>query len=147
MLGGSPIKVAVPCRLLETAIAIIMFTGLILSLLAKDNAIGATIKTVATFSTKAEIMPVKRQIKSTAHAVFLALSTMISAIYVGTRLLIKISATKSVPTKIPITFQLIAFKASLGETASNNKRSKATTTDINVLFLSKKQKVYKLKQR
>jgi hypothetical protein len=115
MLGGSPIKVAAPCRLLHTAIAIIIFKGLILSFFANDIAMGATIKTVATFSTKAEIKLVNKQMDNTAQAVFLARLTIISARYAGTRLNIKTSATASIPTNIPITFQLTERNASRGE--------------------------------
>src|SRR3990167_3144725 len=140
MLGGSPIKVAHPCKLLDMAIAIIMLVGLIFSFLAKDKAIGATIKTVATFSTNAEIKPESAQIKSIDQAVFLALSTIISAIYAGTRLSIKISATTNVPTNIPITFQLMAKNASLGLITPNKTKSRAPITAMGVLFLGKKTK-------
>ena len=114
ILGGSPIRVAVPWRLLETAMANIILVGLIFSLRARARAMGATIRTVATFSTKAEINPVRAQIYKIAQQVFLARSTISSARYAGTRLSIKTSATASVPTNIPITFQLIARNASFG---------------------------------
>jgi hypothetical protein len=91
--------------------------GFIFNFLAKDKAMGATIRTVATFSTNAEIKPVRRQMNNIAQAVFLALSTITSARYAGTRLSIKISATSKVPTNIPITFQLTAINASLKEIA------------------------------
>ena len=56
----SPTKVAAPCRLDDTAIAMIKGTGLVFSFLQISSAIGATIKTVATLSTNAEMIPAKR---------------------------------------------------------------------------------------
>lgn len=79
MLGGSPIRVAVPWRLLETAMAIIIWTGFIFNFFARERAMGATIKTVATFSTNAEMNPVNKQINKIDQAVFLARFTIISA--------------------------------------------------------------------
>jgi hypothetical protein len=114
-----------------------MFTGLIFNLFASEKAIGATIRTVATFSTRAEIKPVRRQINSIAQAVFFALSTMTSAICAGIRLSIKMSATISVPMNIPITFQLMAKKACLGEIALRSKRAAEPQTAIKVLFVEK----------
>jgi hypothetical protein len=134
MLGGSPIKVAVPCKLLDIAIPIIILTGLILIFLASANAIGATIKTVATFSTKAEIKPVSKQINNMAQHVFFDLSTIISAIYAGTLLSIKISATTSVPTKIPMTFQFMAKNASCQETVRVIIRTALERTATRVLL-------------
>ena len=140
MLGGSPIKVAVPCRLLDMAMAIIMFTGLISSFFANARAMGATIKTVATFSTKAEIKPVKIQIKSIAHPVLFDLSTISSAKKAGTLLLIKLSARANVPTKMPITFQFIEKKASLVEIAPVNISNSAPVIATYILLLGQAMK-------
>ena len=53
----SPTNVAAPCRFDETAMDMIMGTGLMPIRLAMARATGATIRTVATLSTKADIMP------------------------------------------------------------------------------------------
>ena len=66
MLGGSPTKVAVPSRFDITASPIINGTGFSLSLRERAKAIGAITKTVATFSTKIEMMPVMVRINTTA---------------------------------------------------------------------------------
>src|SRR3989338_4197163 len=128
MLGGSPIKVAVPCRLEDIAIAIIMFIGFILIFFANDNAMGATIRTVATFSTKAEMKPVNAHVASMAQEVFLVLFTILSAMYAGPRLSMNIFATIKVPTKMPMTFQLIAKKASFKDIVPTRTRSAAPPT-------------------
>jgi len=69
----SPTKVAAPCRFEETAIAITLGTGDIFSFFAMVTATGATIKTVATLSTKAEIIPANKakDIMATLHWVSL----------------------------------------------------------------------------
>ena len=56
----SPTRVAAPCRLEDTAMLMIKGTGLVLSFLQISRAMGATISTVATLSTKAEMMPANR---------------------------------------------------------------------------------------
>ena len=55
----SPTRVAAPCRLEETAMDRIMGTGEIFSFLQTAIPTGATMRTVATLSTKAEITPAK----------------------------------------------------------------------------------------
>jgi hypothetical protein len=101
---------------------------------------GATIKTVATFSTNAEINPARIQINNIAQVVFFALSTIISAIYAGNLLSIKISAIINVPTNMPITFQLIEKKASLKEITRLKISRIAADTAIWVLLLGKNMK-------
>jgi len=137
MLGGSPISVAAPCKLLDIAIAIIIFTGFILILCVNVSAIGAIIKTVATFSIKVDMNEVKIHIDKTAQAAFFALSMIISAINAGTLLFIKTSATASMPINIPKTFQFTARKALSGETVLVNKRSTAPLTEIKDLLSGK----------
>ena len=66
MLGGSPTSVAVPSRFDISASPIINGTGLSLSFLERARAIGAITRTVATFSTKIEIIPVIARIRMTA---------------------------------------------------------------------------------
>jgi len=64
--GGSPTKVAVPSRFDITAKPIIKFAGLSFSFLQRAKAIGAITKTVATFSTKMEMIPVIAKIRTIA---------------------------------------------------------------------------------
>ena len=75
---------AVPSRFDMTASPIMKGIGLILSLLHKAKAIGAITKTVATFSTKIEIIPVITRISTTAIPVEGAAFTIQSAIRIGT---------------------------------------------------------------
>ncbi len=111
MLGGSPIIVAVPCRLLLMAMPTSNGTGLIRSLSAKLRAIGATRRTTATFSTDMEIAPASAHKANIALRAVLALSTSHSASTAGTLDSIKNSARTSVPKKRPMTFQLILLKS------------------------------------
>ena len=66
----SPTRVAAPCRLLDTAMAMMSGIGLVLSCLATARPTGATISTVATLSTKAEIRPEKIDSTTAAHWIF-----------------------------------------------------------------------------
>ena len=70
MLGGSPTRVAVPSRFDITASPTIKGTGFNLSFLESARAIGAITSTVATFSTKIEIIPVIARMRITAIPVF-----------------------------------------------------------------------------
>ena len=70
----SPTSVAAPCKLEETAMDRIIGTGLIFSFLQTAMPTGATMRTVATLSMKAEIMPAKRDMKIVTHMTFGALS-------------------------------------------------------------------------
>ena len=63
----SPTSVAAPCRLLETAMAIIKGTELVFSFLQISSATGATIRTVATLSTNAEMIPANSARHTAAH--------------------------------------------------------------------------------
>ena len=58
----SPTSVAAPWRLEETAMLISIPTGLIFSFLQTARPTGATIRTVATLSMKAEMTPANRDI-------------------------------------------------------------------------------------
>ena len=84
MLGGSPTKVAVPSRLDIRARPIIKGTGFSLSFFERARAIGAITRTVATFSTKIEIIPVIARIKITAIPVLGEIATSASAMRAGT---------------------------------------------------------------
>ena len=85
MLGGSPTRVAVPSRFDISASPIINGTGLSFSFLESAMAIGAITSTVATFSTKIEIIPVMARIKTTAIPVLGETVTRASAMRAGTR--------------------------------------------------------------
>ena len=83
MLGGSPTSVAVPCRFEDKHIPRIKGTGETLSLRDTSNAIGATMSTVAIFSTKAEIIPLNADNQMIAQTRLFDLSMIASAIYAG----------------------------------------------------------------
>ena len=89
MLVVSPTRVAAPWRLEETEIAISTGTGEILSLREMASPTGATIRSVATLSTKALTTPAKRLSTVTAHMTFGTLHIIISASLAGMRLSIK----------------------------------------------------------
>ena len=63
----SPTSVAAPCRLEDTAMQMMKGTGLVFSLRQTATATGATIRTVATLSTNAEISPANRLRHTAAH--------------------------------------------------------------------------------
>ena len=65
------------------AIAIIMLRGSIFNFFAKDNAIGAMIRTVATFSMNIERIPVSAHRARMAQAIVLVRLTIDSAIQAG----------------------------------------------------------------
>ena len=67
MLVVSPTSVAAPCRLEDTAMAMITGTGEIFSLRAMARPTGATMSTVATLSTNALMTPAKSASTHTAH--------------------------------------------------------------------------------
>ena len=79
----SPTRVAAPCRLDDTAIAIIIPTGLIFSLREISRAIGAIMSTVATLSIKAETIPANRDSDTMVHFTLGTFSRMMSAISAG----------------------------------------------------------------
>ncbi len=110
MLGGSPIRVAVPCRLEAMARAIRKVTGETFSRRDISRAMGATISTVATFSTKAEMTLVSAQIHSTATPTVEERLTSRAARRAGTRDRMNSSASTSVPAKMPMTFQLMSLR-------------------------------------
>lgn len=101
----SPTKVAAPCRFEETAIAITLGTGDIFSFFAMVTATGATIKTVATLSTKAEIIPANKAKDIMAHFTLGVFAIMISASFEGIFESINKPTTPMVPAIIMITFQ------------------------------------------
>ena len=106
----SPTSVAAPSRLEATAIAMIDGTGLIFSFLAIVRAIGATIRTVATLSTKAEMSPAKTASEMTAHLTFGVFWMILSAIRAGIFDSMKSETSPIVPKIIRITFHSIEAK-------------------------------------
>ena len=84
MLGGSPTSVAVPSRFDITASPTMNIVGFILSFLQRESAIGAMTSTVATFSTKIEMIPVIARIRTIAIPVEGLALTKKSAILAGT---------------------------------------------------------------
>ena len=80
-----------------TASPAIKYVGLSDSFFDKASAIGAITSTVATFSTKIEIMPVIARIKMIAMPVEGARSTIESAIRAGTREYINKAAIAILP--------------------------------------------------
>ena len=63
----SPTRVAAPCRLEETAMEMMKGMGLVFSSFQISMATGAIIRTVATLSTKAEMIPANRLRETAAH--------------------------------------------------------------------------------
>ena len=110
----SPTRVAAPCRLLETAMAMSRGTGLVFSCLATARPTGATISTVATLSTKAEMTPEKTESATAAHWMVGTFCRSFSAIRPGIRLWMKSSTVAMVPASIISTFQLMAPRAADG---------------------------------
>ena len=108
MLVVSPTKVAAPCRLLDTAMAMITGMGLVLIFLATARPTGATISTVATLSTKAEIRPLNRLRATMAHLTLGVIFSSPSAMRAGILLWMNSSTVAMVPASIMRTFQLMA---------------------------------------
>ena len=104
----SPTSVAAPCRFEETAMDRIIGMGEIFSFLQTAIPTGATIRTVATLSTNADMNPENRDMKMMTHITFFALSSSQSAIRFGILDCIKKSTRTMVPPIISRTFQLIA---------------------------------------
>ena len=104
----SPTSVAAPCRLEETAMESTMGTGEIFSSRQIAIATGATIRTVATLSIKAEISPANRDMKIVTVRTLPDFSRRISAIFAGMPLSIKKSTISMVPHIIMSAFQLTA---------------------------------------
>ena len=97
MLVVSPTIVAAPCKLEETAMAINTGTGDIFSFLDMASPTGATIRTVATLSTKALIIPANNARTVTAHFTFGTLDINISARRAGILLSINSVTIPMVP--------------------------------------------------
>ena len=104
----SPTKVAAPCKLEETAIAIIKGTGFVFNFLQISRATGATISTVATLSTNAEIIPAKSAMATAAHLTFGTFSIIKSASNSGILLSMNRATIPIVPAIISKTLKSIA---------------------------------------
>ncbi len=103
--SGIAHQVAAPWRLDDTDIAIMPGTGDIFNFLDIVSATGATIRTVATLSIKAEIIPAKRDREMIAHLTFGILVIIISARSEGIFDSINSETIPIVPAIIIITFQ------------------------------------------
>ena len=97
----SPTRVAAPWRLEETAMAMIMGTGLIFNRLEMAMATGATMRTVATLSTNAA----NRASITTAHLTLGTWARSTSAIRAGIRDSMNSDTMPMVPAIIISTFQ------------------------------------------
>ena len=133
----SPTSVAAPCRLEDTAMAMMTGTGLMSSFLASASATGATISTVATLSTKAEISPANRESATTAHLVLGTFSIMISAISAGMRDSINSTTVPMVPAIISRTFQSMAAGTSAQGRMPSTTKSSADAAAIYARYLPK----------
>src|SRR3989338_2078619 len=101
--GESPIMVAQPWRFDDIAIPIKNGTGFAFNFLDTSNAIGATIRTVATFSTKLDMNPASAHTARSAPPMVFALSTRRVARYAGTPENMNSSESTIVPQNTPRT--------------------------------------------
>ncbi len=104
---ASPTRVAAPCKLEAMATAMTLVTGEIPCFLAILMATGATISTVATLSTKAEMMPENRDKATMAQRTVGVFSRIMSASKAGMRDSMNKETIPMVPAIIKITFQSI----------------------------------------
>ena len=107
---GIPHSVAAPCRLEDMAMVIMLFTGEISSFLQIVIATGATISTVATLSTNAEIRPANSAKDMIAQRTFGIFFIIKSASKEGILDAIKSDTIPIVPPIIISTFQSIENK-------------------------------------
>ena len=119
MLVVSPTSVAAPCRLEDTAMAVSTGTGEIFSFRAIASPTGATIKTVATLSTKALMTPAKSASIETAHLTFGTRAISSSARRSGIRLSMKRATVPIVPASMSSTLKSMARAASRRENSQN----------------------------
>ena len=107
----SPTRVAAPCRLDETAMLMMTGIGEIPSLLHIARPIGATMRTVATLSTKADMTPAKSVSMATAHMVFGTCFIIISDIRRGILLSMNRVTVPMVPAIMSRTLKSMAPNA------------------------------------
>ncbi len=121
---------AAPCRFDAIAMAITLGTGDISSFFEMVMATGATISTVATLSTNADIKPAKTERAIIAHFTSGTLLSIISARREGIPDSIKRSTIPIVPVIIKITFQSISVstspKGSVPEITNKAAEARAT---------------------
>ena len=108
----SPTSVAAPCRLEETAMQITAGTGEIRRRLQMASATGATMSTVATLSTKAEMIPAKRDSATTIQRTECTREMIMSLKRPGIFDSMKRNTVPMVPAIIIMTFQSISRMAS-----------------------------------
>ena len=104
----SPTKVAAPCKLEDTAIAMMPGTGEMLSFLERLSAMGATMSTVATLSTNALTNPANSESAMIAHLTLGILAMRRSASNAGILDSMKSATMPIVPEMTMSTFQSIA---------------------------------------
>lgn len=115
--------------------AIMLGTGEILSFFAMVSATGATIKTVATLSIKADMMPAKSDNEMMAHFTLGVFSMIISARSDGILDSINNETTPIVPAIIRITFQSTAENTILIGRIPSATKSAADAKAIYALYL------------
>ena len=120
----SPTSVAAPCRFDDTAMAMIMPTGLIFCFLAMARAMGAIISTVATLSMKADTNPANSESMMTAHLTLGTFSRSRSASSCGIFDSISSATVPMVPAIISSTLKSMA--GSTFETGSIPETTKIT---------------------
>src|SRR5690606_12681684 len=106
----SPTRVAAPCRLEEMAMAMMLVTGEMPSFSQMVRATGATMRTVATLSTKAEMSTEKRDREIMAHMTLGMRAINRSDSKDGILAAMNKETVPMVPAIIKITFQFMAKK-------------------------------------
>ena len=107
----SPTSVAAPCKLDETAMQMRSATGLVPRRVAMASATGATIRTVATLSTNAEIKPANTDSATATHMTFGVFFSSRSAMRSGIFDVMNSDTVPIVPASIIRMFQLISPSA------------------------------------
>jgi len=133
----SPTSVAAPCRLEAIAIETMLETGDIFNFLAIVKATGATMRTVATLSTNAEMMPAKSDRAMIAHLTLGIFSIMMSARSAGIFDSMKKNTTPMVPAIIRMTFQSTEKKTSLQGKIPSSTNKAAEAQAIYALYFGK----------
>ena len=107
------------------------------SFLQMVSATGATMSTVATLSTKAEMIPAKRESETMAHMTLGVFSMMMSARSDGILESIKSDTNPMVPAIMKMTFQSMVVSTSLSGMIPSTTNSVAEVTAIFALCLGR----------
>ena len=125
----SPTRVAAPCKFEETAMEMMKGTGLVFSFLQISMATGAIIRTVATLSTNAEMIPANRLRETAAHWTLGTLFMIMSARRSGIWLSMNICTRPMVPPIISRTLKssapMICLNGSIPEMMKITPEAKA----------------------